>query len=57
MVSVGESMLLQLKVPWLYEMAKSTACQAAGATFKSDHDILMAFMGSNYETKTAWRRN
>ena len=28
-----------------------------GATLKNDYEVLLSFLGSNYDTKTVWRKD
>jgi len=41
-----------MKVSDLHEMASAQLKQGAGASFKQDYEVLLNFLGSNYETKT-----
>ena len=45
-----------MKVTELHELTIGGKV-GGGATLKKDLDTLMSFLGSNYETKTEWRRN
>ena len=55
-VAVGKACLLQMKVTELNELCHGGKV-GGGATLRKDYDTLMSFLGSNYETKTDWRKN
>jgi len=56
-VAQGHACLLQLKVQDLENMIAQDIKLGGGATLKNDYEVLRSFLGSNYDTKTVWRKD
>lgn len=47
--------MLQLKLSDLEELISPKLKIGAGLTFKPDHEMIMSFLESNFDTKQEWR--
>jgi hypothetical protein len=57
-VAQGAACLLQLKIKDLDAMINHKDIKlGGGATLKNDYEVLLSFLGSNYDTKTVWRKD
>jgi hypothetical protein len=57
-VAHGPACLLQLKVQDLEAMVGHKDVKlGGGASLQKDYEVLISFLGSNYDTKTVWRRD